>query len=164
MGKINVKKLLIGSIASFAAGFILLFVTRLMTARTMCYPNGCLAVDFMQQWIAPIGQFLAVLSIVLVIASIVVKLGSPKSGLSDKVIIKRQSIASAVLLIVGSAVFLFSQWKLSNLSAYYDRRDVEWYGSIVSPFGGLLFLLGFAILYTLVLKSKKHLIDEEHNS
>lgn len=139
-----------------------MFVTRLMAQRTMCYPNGCPTLDFMQQWVAPVGQFLVVLSIVLVIASIVVRLGSQKPGISGRTIAKRQSLISAVLLIIGSAIFLFGQWKLSSLSSYYDRHEVEWYGAIVSPFGGLLFLLGFVITYSLVLKSKKSHIDDEH--
>lgn len=128
----------------------------------MCYPNGCPTLDFMQQWVAPVGQFLVVLSVVLIIASIAIKVAAPKPGTSERVSIKRQSIIAGVLLIIGSLIFLYSQWKLSNLSAYYDRHEVEWYGAIVSPFGGLLFLLGFVILYSLVLKSKKSHIDDEH--
>lgn len=164
MKNITAKKLLLSSVASFVLGSGMFTFIKFKTASTSCYPDRCAILDFLRQWVAPMAQFLAVLSIVLVIAAVVVKLGSPKPGLSEKAITKRQSMIAAVLLTIGSTIFLFSQWKLSNLSAYYDRHEVEWYGSIASPFGGLLFLLGFVVLYVLVLKPKKHLIDEERNS
>lgn len=163
MKNITAKKLSLSSVASFALGFGILAFIRLKTQSTSCYYDSCTVLNFLHTWVAPIGQFLFVLSIVLVIASVVVKLGSPKPGLTEKVIAKRQSIIAAVLLVIGSGIFLFSQWKLSNISAYYDRHEAEWYGSLVSPFGGLLFLLGFVILYVLVLKSKQSHIDDRHN-
>ncbi len=109
------------------------------------------------------GAFLVVLSIVLVIASAIVKLIS-RPGLSEKAIAKRQRVSSAVLLATGGVLVAFDLWKLSSLSKYYDRDAVALYQSIILPFGGLLFVLGLVLIYVLIFTSKKLVIDEEHNS
>lgn len=150
--KITTKKLLLTSLLSFGLGFGILALIRFKAANTPCY-DGCTDLDFLRQWIAPVGFFLFVLSPVLIVASIVAKLGTPK----------RQGIASVLLMIAGGVISLLSQWKLSNLSSYYDRDDVALYGTLISPLGGLLFLLGATVLYRLVLQSKKSLVDDEHN-
>jgi hypothetical protein len=155
MKTITAKKLLASALISFVLGFGTLAVIKLKTASTSCHPNGCPVLDFLHQWVAPVGMFLVVLSVVLIIAAIILRLSSPKPGIPEKTIVQRQTVISCALLIIGSLIFLLSQWKLSSLSSYYDRDDVALYGSLISPFGGLLFLLGFVMLYILVLKSKR---------